>query len=259
MPPGDNPLGGRIHQLVGSFFNRHAVEDLRPLRLLVDVWFQVYFTPLAGVLFTFPSRYLFTIDLKKYVALPVSSGRFTQAIRVLSYSRTLTEEVCYFRVRDYYPLGFIFPDDSPNNTLCNSSHVNMALAPYNPCHASMSGLGSSRFARRYSGNTHWYLFLSVLRCFTSRGALLPLKAEVTEGYSAGFSHSDIAGSKLVWQLPDAYRSQTTSFIAFFSQGIHHTPLQNFLLEILRTAFVILRDHASLHDHALSCNCLIRVT
>jgi len=34
-----------------------------PLRLLVDMRFQVYFTPLTGVLFTFPSRYLFTIDL----------------------------------------------------------------------------------------------------------------------------------------------------------------------------------------------------
>ncbi len=135
VPPGDNPLGSRVHQLVGSFFNRHAVEGLVPLRLLVDVWFQVYFTPLTGVLFTFPSRYLFTIDLKEYVALPVSSGRFTQATRVLSYSRTLTEEVLRFRIRDYYPLGFIFPDDSPNETLCNSSCVNTASAPYNP-HAS---------------------------------------------------------------------------------------------------------------------------
>ena len=31
------------------------------LRLLVGPWFQVYFTPLIGVLFTFPSRYWFTI------------------------------------------------------------------------------------------------------------------------------------------------------------------------------------------------------
>ena len=31
------------------------------LRLFVSAWFQVYFTPLTGVLFTFPSRYLFTI------------------------------------------------------------------------------------------------------------------------------------------------------------------------------------------------------
>ena len=32
-----------------------------PLRLLVGIRFQVYFTPLVGVLFTFPSRYLFAI------------------------------------------------------------------------------------------------------------------------------------------------------------------------------------------------------
>ena len=56
--PGSSPLVIRsIHKLAGSFFNRHAVEDLRPLRLLVDIWFQIYFTPLTGVLFTFPSRY----------------------------------------------------------------------------------------------------------------------------------------------------------------------------------------------------------
>ena len=33
----------------------------RRLRLLVGIRFQVYFTPLVGVLFTFPSRYWFTI------------------------------------------------------------------------------------------------------------------------------------------------------------------------------------------------------
>ena len=40
----------------------------------------------------------------------------------------------------------------------------------------------------------------------------------------GFPHSEISGSKVVWHLPEAYRSWTTSFIAFFSLGIHHTPL-----------------------------------
>ena len=124
-----------MHQLVGSFFNRHAVEERSfyfrsrfdlglpqgrtlgpienkmnaPLRLLVDIWFQFYFTPLTGVLFTFPSRYLFTIDLKKYVALPVSSGEFTRAFRVSSYSRTTAIESHRFRVRDYYPLESRFP------------------------------------------------------------------------------------------------------------------------------------------------------
>src|SRR3989338_7808487 len=101
---------------------------MHPLRLLVSIWFQVYFTPLTGVLFTFPSRYLFTIDLQEYLALPVSSGKFLRATRVSKYSRTATEEIIYFRVRDYYPLGCIFPDTSANKLLCNSPRYKTDVA-----------------------------------------------------------------------------------------------------------------------------------
>ena len=38
--------------------------------------FTVYFTPLLGVLFTFPSRYLFTIDLVFFLALEGGPPRF---------------------------------------------------------------------------------------------------------------------------------------------------------------------------------------
>ena len=37
--------------------------DKSRLRPLVSAWFQVLFTPLPGVLFTFPSQYWFTIGL----------------------------------------------------------------------------------------------------------------------------------------------------------------------------------------------------
>ena len=37
--------------------------------------FQVYFTPLEGVLFTFPSRYLFTIGCRVVFSLIRWSGR----------------------------------------------------------------------------------------------------------------------------------------------------------------------------------------
>jgi hypothetical protein len=43
----------------------HAIA----LRLLVGIRFQVLLTPLTGVLFTFPSRYLFTIGRQEYLAL----------------------------------------------------------------------------------------------------------------------------------------------------------------------------------------------
>ena len=45
---------------------RRQPEGLRPL---VGVWFQVLFTPLLGVLFTFPSRYWFTIGLSGVFSL----------------------------------------------------------------------------------------------------------------------------------------------------------------------------------------------
>ena len=48
------------------------------LRLLVSLWFQVYFTPLTGVLFTFPSRYWFTIGRQQYLALERGHPRFPQ-------------------------------------------------------------------------------------------------------------------------------------------------------------------------------------
>ena len=40
--------------------------------------FRYYFTPLTGGLFTFPSRYLFTIGEKRYLALPDGPGSFRQ-------------------------------------------------------------------------------------------------------------------------------------------------------------------------------------
>ena len=57
---------------------------------------------------------------------------------------------------------------------------------------------------------------------------------VSRVHLLGFPHSDIFGSKVARHLPEAYRRHATSFIAFSSQGIHHTPLY-FPLGNLRTA------------------------
>ena len=111
----------RINSLAHSSIGTQSRH--KPLLLLVDMWFQFYFTPLTGVLFTFPSRYLFTIDLKKYVALSVSTDEFTRAIHVSSYSSTTAIEMHRFRVRDYYPLGSHFPVCSSINAFCNSTRV----------------------------------------------------------------------------------------------------------------------------------------
>ena len=62
------------------------------------------------------------------------------------------------------------------------------------------GLGSSHFARRYFGNRFFFLFLRVLRCFSSPGFLLSTYVFST-GYLVitlgGFPHSDILDSTVV--------------------------------------------------------------
>ena len=121
-----------MRKLAGSFFNRHAVEVQAPLRLIVDVWFQNYFTALTGLLFTFPSRYWFTIDLRRYLALPVSSGGFIQAIHVSDYSRSTARKRESFRIRGYYPLGPRFPARSPIIHVYHFPSINGMPSPYNP-------------------------------------------------------------------------------------------------------------------------------
>jgi hypothetical protein len=44
--------------------------------------------------------------------------------------------------------------------------------------------------------------------------------------TGGFPHSEISGSKVIWHLPETYRSHITSFIASWNLGIHHTPLHS---------------------------------
>src|SRR6185436_8246476 len=73
------------------------------------------------------------------------------------------------------------------------------------------GLGCSAFARRYWRNHYCFLFLQVLRWFTSLRCL-PRAYGFSAGFSGisqrGFPHSEIPGSKLVCSSPGliaAYR------------------------------------------------------
>src|SRR5581483_3714028 len=72
------------------------------------------------------------------------------------------------------------------------------------------GLGSSLFARHYSGGRGFFPFLRVLRCFSSPACLsLPygFRQEYPRITTGGFPHSEILGSKVGQHLPQAYRSR----------------------------------------------------
>ena len=63
------------------------------------------------------------------------------------------------------------------------------------------GLGYSRFARHYSGNHSYFLFLRVLRCFSSPRSPSPISRGMSCLQHDGLSHSEIRGSTAICASP----------------------------------------------------------
>ena len=100
-----------------------------------------------------------------------------------------------FRVRGCHPLWPRFPARSA-----------IVLSPcrrrsYNPARClDTRGLGSCAFARHYWRNHCYFLFLRVLRCFSSPRSLHTTRCG--DGIAtAGFPHSDIRGSRSICLSP----------------------------------------------------------
>ena len=67
---------------------------------------------------------------------------------------------------------------SQNHSAIRSTHLLQSVTPL----CTHNGLGSSHFARRYSGNRCFFLFLRVLRCFSSPGSLrIPMYSVYDDG------------------------------------------------------------------------------
>src|SRR5438270_4623322 len=99
-----------------------------------------------------------------------------------------------------------------------------ALQP--PLNRNPMGLGCCDFARHYFRNRGFFLFLQVLRWFTSLSSLIP--DYVFIGLYTGFTGMDFPirkspGQRLLAALR-GLSQLSTSFFAFFCQGIHHAPL-----------------------------------
>ena len=80
-------------------------------------------------------------------------------------------------------------------------------SPY-PTHISICGLASFAFARHYSQNLGWFLFLWVLRCFSSPRS--PPEAmyslQVSRFFTVSVSTFGNLRIEVYLQLPEAYRS-----------------------------------------------------
>ena len=149
--------------------------------------FRFYFTPLAGVLFAFPSRYWFTIGQSGVFSLGGWSPHIQTGCHV-SRPTHRTHNKCIF------VYGTI--------TLYCATFQTLPLM-----HKLIQVLGSSPFARRYWGNLGCFLFLGVLRCFSSPGS--PCMAMYSPCNSVskhtGFPHSGIVGYNGSYHLTDAFR------------------------------------------------------
>ena len=82
------------------------------------------------------------------------------------------------------------------HSIASPSSTATSIAPPQP---RFHGLGCSHFARRYYGNRFCFLFLWLLRCFSSPGCLLP-----AHGFSRQFkrlTYLGISGSMLIFNSP----------------------------------------------------------
>ena len=115
-----------------------------------------------------------------------------------------------------YEAFTLFGQLSQNCSTIRRSHVAVLTPEY-----MYSGLGSYHFARRYFGNRFFFLFLRVLRCFSSPGFLKQPIDSVECTYTLLYVGSPIrrsAGQRLF----APYRSLSqlvTSFIGSYCQGI----------------------------------------
>ena len=117
------------------------------------------------------------------------------------YSGTHQESIRFY-IRDCHPLRSRFPSSSAGKSFCNS----VLMAP-RPRRAEAPRFRLYSFSLAATGEVEFFFpFLRLLRCFSSPRSL-HMTYVFSHGYlkRGGFPHSDIYGSKLVCQLPVAFR------------------------------------------------------
>ena len=121
--------------------------------------------------------------------------------------------------------GLLPSMDRLSSTIRLGSAV-FGLVPQPPSSRSRAGLGCFRFARRYSGNRDCFLFLRVLRCFTSPSLLPSPMNSVMDDSALPEPGSPIRTSPDQSSLaaPRGLSQLAASFIASLRLGIHRPPL-----------------------------------
>ena len=146
-----------------------------------------------------------------YLALEGGPSGFPRGFTCPAVLGNLSRESSSFNLRGFHPLWQTFPGPSTRIKICNSPARLQSDQdkPHNPglttpVSLHKPGLGYSPFARRYLGNRGFFLFLGVLRCFSSPGRLYPPYIFRWKWHGmtrARFPDSEISGSKPVIGSP----------------------------------------------------------
>ena len=154
--------------------------------------------------------------------MPDGPGRFTQNSSCSALLRMPLRFVS-LRVRACHPLRTLFPERSTHEMSCG-------IAVLQPLRCrNTEGLGSSPFARHYWGNHVCFLFLRVLRCFSSpRWPPMIIGCHPFRMTGCPIRRS---ADRRSFAPPRGFSQLITSFIASESQGIRHVPLPVFLYEL----------------------------
>ena len=131
---------------------------------------------------------------REYLALPDGPGGFTQDSSCPALLR-IPPRSTRLRVRSFHALRPRFPARSARRDSC----VCAVLQP--PRRRDAAGLGSSPVARHYWGNHVCFLFLRVLRCFSSPRWPPRQTARMSPLQDDGLSHSGTRGSQDTCSYP----------------------------------------------------------
>ena len=159
--------------------------------------FRYSFTPLSGVLFTFPSRYSSTIGLPGVLSL----GGWCRRIRTGLLRPRPTQGTAWVGARSAY--GAVTHSGPPFQA-CSATRASSLTAALQPrARLDARGLGWPPFARRYSGGHSCFPLLRLLGCFGSPGSPPPTGGcHALAWRVAPFGRPRISGCS---RLPAAFR------------------------------------------------------
>ena len=156
-------LSERVRQAADNNSQTHYAKGkqshLAVLLHIVGIWFQIYLTPLKRVLFTFPSRYLFTVGCQLVFSLIQWSGQIHAEFHV----HRVTWDTSRPPPTSLTRLSRSLVDCSKSLSSSLKVHVEVPQ----PHDNKLSWFRLFRFRSPLLTESRRFLFLGLLRCFTS--------------------------------------------------------------------------------------------